>query len=303
MFACARWSAHAMVGAVAFVIVWLTPPRLAYAVTWRILMIAYPVFALPYGLVCPPNRRRDWRALVLQRALSVMTRQRPGFDLRLRVEGGEALLAARRETGRVVLATAHFGMTLASARVMADLGVPMAMIADRAGGWDGWHWSLTSRINVLQEGPGVLLRARPLIAGGTAVVCYADYILAGRGRGARVMGLSPSLFHLARHLGAAVLFLGARLERDGTIVITFHRPAVALIASDAELEACTTAFTAFVEGYTGWTCVVRKPPPRRRRRDGAAPTVDMPRFAVRLGRIEDVGEETDDTARPGRFAA
>jgi hypothetical protein len=259
LFRSVQYSAHKVIGAIAAPIAQFVPPSHAYAVVHRILMAMYPLFAIPYRRFCPPNRRRDWRSLILQRALSVMTRRRAGFDLKLRVIGGEDLDSVYRETGRVILCTAHFGLTLATPRVLADRGLPVALIADRAGGYDGWHWGLRERLQVLQEGPNVLLQARAALAKGIVVICYTDYIVAGKDSGERLMGISPNVFELAQRLRAALLFLGSRLEPDGTIDIEFFRPQNHRPESAEFVAACMDEFVAFVRLRTGWNCIIRRP--------------------------------------------
>jgi lauroyl/myristoyl acyltransferase len=252
---CADWG----IGAVASMVVRFAPPGSEYVVLWRILTIAYPLFAVPYK-VCRPRSRSDmWRTLILQRALSVMTRYRPGFDLKLNVLGGDNVDRALRAAEPLVVCTAHFGLTLAAPRALADREHKVALIASQSSGRDGWHWGLRDPLHLLPSGSDTLLRARSVLRAGTPVICYVDYMLSGSDSQTRLTGISPSVFHLAYRLGANLLFLASRLESDGTITIEFHRPNQQRLATSQAADLCAEEFASFVADRTGWPCIVRRP--------------------------------------------
>lgn len=246
------------IGVIAIAVVHRSSPRHAYAIFWSILDAVYPLFAALYK-PCPQQQSDRWRTLILQRALCVMTRHRPGFDLKLCVLGGDELDRAIGAGAPLILFTAHFGLTLAAPRALADRGHQVALIADRSSGWDGWHWGLHKPLQVLSSGTDVMLRARTVLEAGIPVICYVDYGLPASDSGMRLIGISPNAFRLAHRLGATVLFLASRLECDGTITIEFYRPRQNKLQTSHAAKLCAAEFASFVTDRTGWPSVVQRP--------------------------------------------
>jgi lauroyl/myristoyl acyltransferase len=252
--------ADAAIRLAAAVLVRLVPADRVHATTYRLIAATYPVLSCPFRLLAPPQRQRDWRPMMLRQALAVMTRIRPGFPIAVRMEGGAALDDAWRESRRVILCTAHFGLTLAAPRALIDRGYRIAGIADPAGGKDdGWNWGLAERLRILADRPDVFLHARAALDQGIVIVCYADHVLAHHADGSRRMALSPNAVRFARRVGAAVLFLGARLDPDGAITIEIHRPEQWRPRTARDADACVGEFVAFARARTGFAYEVRAP--------------------------------------------
>jgi len=246
------------IGVFAVAVAYVSSPKYAYVVFWRILNAAYPLLAALYKLWRPQWRIDDWRTLILQRGLSVMTRHRPGFDLKLCVLGSDEVDRAVHANAPLILFTAHFGLTLAAPRALADQGHRVALIANRSSYSDGWHWGLRKPLHVLSSGNDVMLRARKVLEAGTPLICYVHYPLPSDPR-TRHVGLSPNAFRLAHRLAATVLFLASRLESDGTITIEFYRPSQDQLETEHAAELCAAEFARFVTDRTDWTCVLQRP--------------------------------------------
>jgi hypothetical protein len=247
-----------VIGAIAVTVVHFSSPKRAYVVVWGILNAAYPLFSTLYKLFRPQWRSEDWRTLILQRALSAMTRRRPGFDLKLHVLGGDEVDRAVRESAPLILFTAHFGLTLAAPRALADRGHRVALIANPSSS-DGWHWGLRERLHVLSPGADVMLRARRVLETGIPLICYVDYKLPTSDSQGRLIGISPNAFRLAYRLGAAILFLASRLESDGSITIEFYCPSQDRLETLHAANLCAAEFASFVSSRTGWPSVVERP--------------------------------------------
>jgi hypothetical protein len=243
--------ANGAVGVVAAAVVHAVSPNRAHEVFWRISQAAFPLFAGVYRVFRPQSRSELWRIHVLQRALSVMTRQRPGFTLKVRVSGTDDPL---------IICTAHFGLTLAAARVLADLGHRPAWIVDRTDTADGWHWGLRQPLWILPRASDVMLHARRALQDGFPVVCYVDFKPPEFcSRTFTHVHISPNVFRLAHRLAANLLFMASGLEADGTIRIEFRQPNLGRLRSLQEADLCAAEFAEFVSARTGWTCSVRKP--------------------------------------------
>jgi hypothetical protein len=254
----ARKFANWIIGALATVIAFVVPPKRAYFVLWRLIDISFPAFEVAYNAARQRPRSGAWRTFVLRRALSVMTRCRPGFDLALRVDGGEELRQALQGGAPIILCTAHFGLTFAAPRVLADFGYRVALIADQSKDWNGWHWGLREPLQILPSGFFVMLQARAILRAGTPLICYVDYMTLARDTQTVVTCISPNAFQMARRLGATIFFLGSRLETDGSITIEFHRPRYYQVLTSNEAELCAAEFANFASDRTGWTCVVQR---------------------------------------------
>jgi hypothetical protein len=148
--------ANGVVGVVAAAVVHAVSPNRAHEVFWRISQAAFPLFAGVYRVFRPQSRSELWRIHVLQRALSVMTRRRPGFTLKVRVSGTDEIEGALHAGDPLIICTAHFGLTLAAARVLADLGHRPAWIVDRTDTADGWHWGLRQPLWILPRASDVM---------------------------------------------------------------------------------------------------------------------------------------------------
>jgi hypothetical protein len=255
----ARRLADLGIGLMATVIAEVAPPSAAYAVLWKMLSIVFPILTALYAPFSLPHTRERWLPLALQRALAVMTRRRPGFDLRLRIEGEAELERALAREEPLILCTAHFALTLAAPRALAERGRDVVVIANASPQSDGWHWGLRRPLRILANGPDVLLRARTLLRHGETLICYVDDARKVAGSPRPISYISPNIFHLARRTGARILFLGSRLDPSGAIVINFHLPTLSRPTSACEADLAAAEFAAFASELLGWACVVRRP--------------------------------------------
>ena len=126
----ARRIADPGIGMLATVIVEASPPSAAYAVFWKVLSTVFPILTALYAPFSLGLTRERWLALALQRALAVMTRRRPGFDLRLKIEGEAELDRALARDEPLILCTAHFALTPGAPRALADRGCDVVVIAN-----------------------------------------------------------------------------------------------------------------------------------------------------------------------------
>ncbi len=251
--------ANSVVWIIAAAVIRLAPAARAHAVFWQISEFIFPPFVRAYRLFRPQSRSEMWRIHVLQRALSVMTRHSPGFDLKLRVLGKDLAEQALNAKEPLIICTAHFGLTLAAARVLADLGHRAAWVTDWSAGSNGWHWGLCDPLKILVRGPNVMLQVRRELERGTLVVCYVDYKpmeYCSRSRGSLLV--SPNAFSLAHRVAAHVLFMASHLEDDGTIVIEFQWPWLHAPRNEREAERCAADFAAFLSNRIGWRCFVQR---------------------------------------------
>jgi hypothetical protein len=258
--------ANLIIGAVAATVAYLAPPDRAYTILWRLASPLFPVMEAVYRAV-GKRSGQDCRTLTIRRALAVMTRCRPGFDLPLQVEGGEELARVLKEDAPVILCTAHFGLTLAAPRILADYGRRAVLIAVKNEYNGGWHWGLREPLQVLADGTDVLLRARAVLRSGQPLISYVDYEASETELPEVVTLISPNIFQLARLTGATVLFFGSRLELDGRITIKFHRPRLHRILSPDEAHLCASEFVDFASKHAGWKCAVQRRNPRDDRGD------------------------------------
>jgi hypothetical protein len=259
----ANWA----VGAIAVAVVRLSPPHLAYALYWQVYRFFFAPLAPVYRRFNLGSEHAQWRILMLQRALTAMTRKRPGFDLQVKVLGKE-VIEEELATGKpIVIFTAHFGLTLAAPRVLADLGRPPAFIARLSTKSDGWNWGLKTPLQILGDDAYAFVRARRAMKNGTPIICYVDYYASDDGshcpnyydgshRPRRVF-ISPHAFQFAHRLSAQVLFLASSLEADGAIIIEFSRANRGQLRSSKDADLCAAEFASFVAKRTGWDCCVR----------------------------------------------
>jgi hypothetical protein len=246
-----------IIGGVAAMVAYLAPPDRAYAVLWRLISPFFPVLETIFRVVAK-RPGQDCRTLTIQRALAVMTRCRPGFDLALRVEGREELARVLKESTPVILCTAHFGLTLAAPRVLADYGRRVALIASKAKESNGWHWGLREPLQILGDGADSFLRARAVLRSGHLLISYVDYKTLGSASPEVVTCISPNAFRLAHLTGATLLFFSSRLELDGHISINFHRPQLNRILSPEQANLCAAEFVDFASKHADWKCVVQR---------------------------------------------
>lgn len=259
---CLWLSAHWLVAATAASVAYLVPADRAYAVLWRILSFAFPLLDSVHATLHSPSSKEAWRVLMLRRALAVMTRRRPGFDLPLRVIGEEELQRSLESGAPLILCTAHFGLTLAAPRILADHGRRVVLVAKPSPSANGWHWGLREPLQVLPTGPDVLRQARAALRTGIPLISFVDHEQSEAEQRALRISISPNMFRLAHRVGATILFFASHLDPDGTIAIEFHRPRHDRISTSDEADQCAAEFAGFASARIGRTCVVQRKPGR-----------------------------------------
>lgn len=240
----AKAATFACAGAAAFVIVKCASPDRVYDLC---LNVAGHIARL---LAVPLRRKfllRDPRLTLLQHMLCVATRH-GGVAFRLRVEGG-ALLEEDFRRG-VLLVTAHLGLTMAVQRVLFERNIPVCILGlpPRS---DGLHWNCPAPAPVIRADARGLLRARPILDAGKALLAYPDIVDCDP-EGQRFFHIRRNLFRFAAQTATPVLFFDAVLDPDGTIAVRFIRPARNMPRNRAEADRLAEAFCAFLRARTSW---------------------------------------------------
>jgi lauroyl/myristoyl acyltransferase len=249
--------ADGVIGGVAGTAAYLAPPERAYAIVWAVLSPCFPLMEWIYRAVAK-RPGEHCRTMTMQRALAVMTRCRPGFDLPLCIEGRGDLIRILNDGGPIILCTAHFGLTLAAPRILADCGRQVALIAGQTRGSNGWHWGLREPLQILGDRADAFLKARSALKSGNILICYVDYAKWRKESADKVIFISRNVFRLAHLTNASVMFYCSRLEHDGHITIHFHLPLSYHPISVKEADHCAAEFADFASGEAGWNCIVER---------------------------------------------
>ena len=237
-------------------VAWSVAQDRAYRLLWHILSILFPILQTAYRLGNLTDRgrlRAEWRALMLEQALTAMARIRPGLKIPVESEGMESVTELLDRGQPVVLCTGHFALTRAAFSLLEPERRPV-LIADYNEEMYERNWTQAAPVEILRSGIDVLVRALPLLQSGRLLISFVDYRVDHVPAG--LTCISPNIFRLAARAEAAVFFLVADLKRDGRITVKFHAPHPARISTAAEADECATRFADFAARYRGWQCVV-----------------------------------------------
>lgn len=237
-------------------VAWSVAPDRAYRVLWRILSILFPILQTAYRVGNLTDRgrlRAEWRALMLEQALTAMARVRPGLKIPVESEGMEIVTELLDRGEPVLLCTGHFALTRAAFSLLEPERRPV-LIADYNEQMYERNWLLTAPVEILRSGIDVLVRALPLLQSGRLLISFVDYRVDHVSAG--LTCISPNIFRLAARAGANIFFLVADLKPDGRITVKFHAPHPGRISTAAEANECATQFAEFAARYRGWQCVV-----------------------------------------------
>lgn len=236
---------YRMLTVVAWILVKTSPPEAAYGRVVRFVNLVYPPLAALYRALYPEKLNRDRRVLMLQWMLSVMTRH--GFvELKMRVSNFSAVESAFAKSGRLILCSAHFGLTMAIFSVLENRGLPFKSVTNGSG--RGWNWGCRQPLDLIPADQHCLLRIRKALQERAIVVIYADYIPT-HWNGIDCGAISPNIFRFARITSTPILYFDAQLAVDGATEINVVEPEI----FDAE------EFSRFVHARTDMRWIVRRP--------------------------------------------
>lgn len=237
----AKGAFYAGASAVAFALARLMPSNRLYPSCVRAAaLMAWPLGERARRMFAVT--RPDARSIVLQHILCVATRH-GGVAVHVRVENTTLLEDTWRRHGRLLLCTAHLGLTMAIQHVLHERGIPLQMIGHppRA---DGLHWGCPGPAPIIADDALCLVRARRALAQGHALMAYPDRVVhAGR---TYAYHIRRNLFRFAIHTGTPVLFFDARLAKDGAILVHFARP-----RPHPDGDGLAHAFRDFLRARTG----------------------------------------------------
>lgn len=243
--AVARTAIFAITGAIAAEASrWAPPGQVHDLCVGTARLVAWPFGGLArrHGLIA----LRDIRLPVLQHMLCSATRH-GGVPLRLRTENGNLLETMFREHGRLLLCTAHLGLTMAIQRVLHDRAIPLQMIGS-PGRTDGLHWGCPRPAPIINSDTMSLLRARRVLTEGHALLAYPDTMK--RTGAAFTFQVRRNLFHFAARTHTPVLFFDARLARDGAIVVHIMKPRQSQPGIPCNAESMAQSFCDFLRART-----------------------------------------------------
>lgn len=149
-----KWALRRTVNAfsllLAIVLVKMLSPAQAYSALLAIVKLVFDRGGpLVLTLLRQDKLKRDPRQLVLQRMLCAMARHGQ-VEPKLQVLNEELLQRTYRQYGGLILATAHFGLTLSILRVLENNGLRTISIS--AGGnhnGSGWHWGCRQPVQLI----------------------------------------------------------------------------------------------------------------------------------------------------------
>jgi hypothetical protein len=234
------------ISVIAWLLVRVLKPRAAYWGAAAFVGAVYPLIGWADRRLHRHSLPRDRRSLILRAMLGVMTRH-GRVDPAVRLGNFELVERTYAEAGRLMLCTAHFGLTMAVFSVLERRGYAFNVVTSGHG--KGWNWGCDRPLDRVKADEQCLRRLRASLAQGTIAVVYADAVPAHGTIGGDVE-ISPSLFRFARLTKTPILYFDARRLADGAIGIDFFQPE----AADAE------EFCRFVAERTGWRCAIGNPP-------------------------------------------
>jgi hypothetical protein len=237
MRAVALASSHGFLALAAWILVKTCPPRAAFRCAVWFATLLHRIAAAPYARLRPQFPPRDRRGLILQWMFGVMTRH-GHVDLDVRLVNGAAIERAYARAGRLILCTAHFGLTMAMFSALERRGHRFNLISTGRG--HGWNWGCRQPLAIIQNDAHCLLHLRRSLDEGVIAVVYPDHLPPGNG--VRPTLISPQIFRFARMTRTPLLYYDVRLEA-GAIVITVVEPETADAAE----------FGAFIAARAGWT--------------------------------------------------
>lgn len=260
-----RGIANQLLGMLATIIWYSSRRERVQMSAWRVIQTGYPLLSTLYRFGVRKRLRKDWRASMLNRMLSVFTRIDPDFALHLELRGAWLLTEAHRRHGGVLVCTGHFGLTLASHKGLLDLGLePVFIVSGERGARDvsGWNWGTSRPIDLLDaDRPDVLIQAARRLRDGAVVIGYVDFdpLAQGLPSGTASMAISPNAFSWAQLNRVPLLFMSSEPREDGRIMLEFSQPTQTLLDSPRSALACAAEFRDFMTSRTGRSHVVMRP--------------------------------------------
>jgi hypothetical protein len=259
-----RTSANQLLGVLAWFVWHCSNRNNAQLAAWRVIRLSHSLLALIYRRGVSARLRKDWRGSMLNRMLSVFTRIGSDFQLHVDMHGVHHLMAAHEEHGGVLVCTGHFGLTLASHKALFDLGLTPIYVGSGEGGarnTSGWNWG-TSRAVVLLDSdrPDIFLQAKRRLDAGAVIIAYVDYDPEqGRPGADGPMAISPNAFIWAALHHIPILFMAARPDEDGRIVLEFIDPVHRLPHDPRTGLHCAAEFRDFMASRMDRDYVILRP--------------------------------------------
>lgn len=199
---------------------------------------------------------RDYRTLLLRDMLCSATGA-GGIPIRVSLEGAETIERLHAAHGRLILCTAHFGLTLAVFAALEARGLRTAGIGQVSEKRQRFGWGCAGPVNMIESDRLCLVRARLALEAGEVVTVFPERPRSPADlpdTGDPSFDVSLNAFEFAALLGVPILFFGAALGPDGTIRLEVVEPRYSLPGSVVEAEMLAEEFCAFVEARTGRPC-------------------------------------------------
>lgn len=255
--------ATCVVEGLALVCIRLAPADRAYDWLVRLAAVTSALGAKPFALLSGRAVSPRIRSLVLRDMLSLATRK-GGIAIRVDLRGEELLRRAYADHGRVVLCTAHFGLTVAIFSVLEARGMPYAAVGrDVSDKRDRLHWGCARPATLIESDRLCLVRARLALESGAVVLLMPEQPHPPREEtklGITGYDVDPNSFSFAALLGVPVLFYGADLGRDGTIVLDLVEPVHSRPHDEADAMALAEEYRRFLEARTRKPCRIATVP-------------------------------------------
>jgi len=242
----------------AHLVVRLVPRNRAYDALVRLSAVLYAATHRLYALLRRHSPKRNYRALILRDMLCMATRK-GDIPIRTRLDGGDILDRAYAEHGRVILCTAHFGLTLAIFSVLEARGLSPAAVGRVSAKRDRLHWGCKRPVNLIESDRLCLVRSRQALDAGEVVTVFPEVPRSPANlpdTGDDSFDVEANVFGFAQRVGVPVLFFGAGLGSNGAIVLDIIEPTHSLPGTPAEATALAWEYCAFLEARTERPCSV-----------------------------------------------
>lgn len=255
----------------------MTPPERLQGRLYRLCRIA----ALPgmpiYRLRRADASRAHLAAMLLNHALTHMTRRGWRFPLQVDLAGAAPALERLRAGRGVLLVAVHTCLTMAAHGAFAREGaLPVFVGLARKHRTGGLNWGDPRPVaSIDAEHPLVLRQMNEALAAGQAVITFVDHdprLERRQGRRVRRVSISPNALSSIRPQAPAVFFLHSAIGADGRIRLGLTEIPHAGDAADPEGLAQAAALAAMIGARMGWHCEVARPARRPGPVVPAAPT-------------------------------
>lgn len=253
-----NYAASRVIDGLALACIRLTPPDHAYDWLVRLAGLIYALGARPFALLRGRPVTPRYRCMVLRDMLCVATRK-GGIPIRVDIRGEGLLDKAYAAHGRVLLCTAHFGLTMAIFSALEARGLAGAAVGQVSDKRDRLHWGCSRPATLIESDRLCLVRARLALESGKAVVVMPErprWLPDRPDLDAIGYDVDPNGFLFAAQIGVPVLFLGAELGPGGAISLDIVEPAHSRPLDETEAMALAEDYCRFLEARMGLPCRV-----------------------------------------------